>query len=121
MSFFKVKVGEKVYQLDRLTLGDGYVLERDFGIDPENITINIGSVIGLLTLAISKTDGIPIAEARKVAEDVDFEDFQGVGDEDGDAAKAEDPTKGGDADAATAARAKSGSSGKRRNKPGTRN
>ena len=83
MALIKVKVGEKVYELDRLTLGDGAVLKRRFGVtdldkfdprDPETL-------LGLITLAVSKARGIPIADAEKVAGDFDLADISGVEDE----------------------------------------
>lgn len=120
--FFKVKVDGKVYELDRLTLGDGRVLKRDFGlIDLETFsTTDPDQMVGLIALAISKTDGISLADATLQAEDIGFDDFEPQEVEDESDAPLDKTAKvvEGD-DEVTAGLAKSGSSGKRQKKPGT--
>lgn len=83
MALIKVKVGDKVYELDRLTLGEGAALKRRFGVndldkfdprDPETL-------FGLMTLAIAKTDGLSLADAEKVAEDIDLADLSDAGED----------------------------------------
>lgn len=108
MAFFKVKVGDETYELERLTLGDARVLKRDFGLtdleffspsDPDQM-------VGLLALAISKTKGISISEATAEAEALDIEAFEPQ--------DTEDPTP-----AAEAAEDESASSGKSETRPKT--
>jgi hypothetical protein len=82
--FFKVQVGEDVYELDKLTLGDGRILKRDFGLtDLEEFNPGDPDVmVGLLSLAIKHSKGVSLADATAIAEAVDFEDFTSLGDED---------------------------------------
>lgn len=115
--FFRVKVGERIYELERLTLGDGVTLKRDFGLtDLENFNpADPETVLGLMTIAIARTDGLTISEARKQAEDIDLADFAPL-----EADAPEDPTSAAD-DAATESPSKNGGSGKRPKKPGVQN
>lgn len=116
MALIKVKVDEKIYQLDRLTLGDGVVLKRRFGLaqldmfnpaDPE-------TMLGLLTLAISKTDGVSISEAEEIASEIEFDAMENIAEEQDEPGPLE-----GDAAEETAKPVQSGSSAKRPRKPGT--
>jgi hypothetical protein len=76
MSLFKAKLGDKVYELDRLTLGDGVVLKRQFNVtDLENFNpADPETLVGLLTLAVMKTDGVSLEQAQALVSDVSFDD-----------------------------------------------
>lgn len=122
MSFFKCKVGDETYELERLTIGDSRILKRDFGLsDLEHFNPGDPDVVaGLLTLAISKAKDIPISEATKIADAVDFEDFESISDDEEEGA--EDPTPAAEAadDAgAKAAPSRSGSRAKPRKTTGS--
>lgn len=106
MALIKVKVGDKVYELDRLTLGEGAALKRRFGVtdldkfdprDPETL-------FGLMTLAIAKTDGISLKDAEDIAADIDLSDLSSVDE------PVEDPTPAAVDAVATVAPDTSGSS-----------
>lgn len=119
MAFFRMKVGDKLYELDKLTLGDACIMKRDFSMldltefnpaDPEQ-------VMGLFALAMVKQDGISLTEAKKRASEIDVDGFEAMQEEE----KPEvDPTKGAaGAKEATGSRAKGGKSAKRPKAPGT--
>lgn len=76
MAVFKAKLDGKIYELDRLTLGDGVVLKKKFNVDDlENFNpADPETLVGLLTLAVMKTDGKTLEDALKVVEDVSFDD-----------------------------------------------
>lgn len=76
MSLFKAKLSGKVYELDRLTLGDGVVLKQQFNVtDLENFNpADPETLVGLLTLAVMKTDGVSLEQAQTLVSDVSFDD-----------------------------------------------
>lgn len=79
MAFFSVKVGEKTYELDRLTLGEARVLKREFGLsdlgsfsgtDPDQL-------VGLLYLARKReSPAMSHDEVLAEIEDLDIEAFE---------------------------------------------
>ena len=84
-SFFRIKVagdgeeGGKVYELDRLTLGEARILKREFGLadlahfnstDPDQL-------VGLLVLALQRENpALTLKEAIAQVEDLDVEAFE---------------------------------------------
>lgn len=91
MAFFKCRVGDKTYELDKLTLGDSRLLKREFGlVDLEEFnTTDPDQLVGLLVICLKRERpsadlGALIAEV----EAMDIEEFESVADED-----AEGPTE----------------------------
>lgn len=82
--FFRVKVGDRTFELDKLTLGEARVLKKEFGLkdlqafsgaDPDQL-------VGLLYLALLRENpALAHAEALAEVEGLDIESF-GVADED---------------------------------------
>ncbi len=114
MAFFKLKARGKTYEIEHMTLLDGFILERDFGLNVEHLAPDFGTTLALLALAIHKNDGIPLAEARQLAEGMGVNEVEAVE----EPAEEADPTKAG-GNGGTGGRAKTGGSGKRQKKPGT--
>lgn len=87
MAFFRVKVGDQVYELDRLTLGDGRVLKQKFGL--EDLTkISPGDpdmLVGLLFLALKRAKpDAPDANLIAEIEDIDIDGFTDLADDEDD-------------------------------------
>lgn len=78
MAFFKAKVGDTLYELEKLTLGDSRTLKHKFGLADltEFSSTDPDVIVGLLALAIRKADpSKTIDEAAAEADEIDFEDF----------------------------------------------
>lgn len=110
MAFFKVKVGETVYELPKLTMGGSRILKHNFGIvDQENMEATDPDVlVGFMALAIRHGDpSKSIEQATAEAEDIAFEDFVKLDDE-AEVAAPLDPAPVEDASVAAADPATSG-------------
>lgn len=86
MSFFKVKVDDKVYSLERLTLGDARLLKERFGLaDLEEFNpSDPDQLVGLLFLALRKERPTePEANLLAEIEDLDIDAFSQVVEESG--------------------------------------
>ena len=86
--FFKCKVGDKTYELEKLSLGDARTLKREFGLaDLEDLNpTDPDQLVGLIYLAIVKTtpdvqraaalaeaEGIDVVEWIETAQDDEVE------------------------------------------------
>lgn len=135
---FTVKVDERTFVLDRITIGDWRMFKTHFGLKASDIitdfknaagesvqVLNLDDpnvLVGLMVAALHHerpNTGIPvlIAEVEALGMDgLEFPDAESAsGEPEGDAA----PLGEDGASEATGAPAKSGSSGKRQKKPGT--
>lgn len=117
-TFFKVKMGDKVYELDRLTLGNAQTLKQRYGlVDLEFFSPTDPDVlVGLMTLAIQKSTGLSLDEAEKIAQDCDIDGFEDMSDAPADAV---DPQPAAD-DEDAASKPEPGKSGKRPKSGGSR-
>lgn len=78
MAFFRVKVADKVYELDRLTLGDSWLLKQRFGLQDltEFNPTDPGQLVGLMFLAMTKEH--PTKDADLILAEIkalDIDDF----------------------------------------------
>jgi hypothetical protein len=106
MAFFKVKVQDEVYELERLTLGQARRLKREFGLsDLEFFSpTDPDQMVGLLCLAIEqKRPGVDRAVILAEVEALDIDGFEPVEDDveenptpavEGDASAAESESSG---------------------------
>lgn len=72
--FFKCKVGDKTYELEKLSLGDARTLKREFGLsDLEDLNpTDPDQLVGLIYLAIVKANpDVQRAAALAEAEGID--------------------------------------------------
>lgn len=83
MSFFKLKVGETVYELDKLTMGDTRTLKHHFGVADlaKMSSTDPDVIVGVLAIAIQRKDGKTLDEATAEAESIDFADVVITNDE----------------------------------------
>lgn len=76
MAFFRAKIGEKVYELDKLTLGQARLMKRRFDLtDLEEF--NIGDpdhMVGILTLCLQQER--PAAELETLIAEVEALDIE---------------------------------------------
>lgn len=116
--FFKVRMGDKVYELDRLTLGNAQTLKQRYGlVDLEFFSPTDPDVlVGLMTLAIQKSTGLSLDEAEKIAQDCDIDGFEDMS---GAPADAVDPQPAAD-DEDAATKPEAGKSAKRQKSGGSR-
>jgi hypothetical protein len=76
--FFKAKIAGKVYQLDKLTLGEARLLKREFGLSDLAYFSNTDPdvIVGLLAICIKRDDeSLTMDQATEQAEALDIEDF----------------------------------------------
>jgi hypothetical protein len=98
MAFFKVKVEDTTYELDKMTLGEARILKREFGLtdlssfsgtDPDQL-------VGLLYLALKRENpAMTHDEALAEVEGLDIEGFETPAPD--EEAVDEDPTQAGTA------------------------
>ncbi len=84
MAFFKAKIGDTVYELDKLTLGDTRILKHKFGLSDlsEFSSTDPDVIVGLLSLSIRKANpALTIEQAAAQADEINFDDFTQVADE----------------------------------------
>jgi len=84
MAFFKAKIGDTVYELDKLTLGDTRILKHKFGLSDlsEFSSTDPDVIVGLLSLSIRKANpALSIEQAAAQADEINFDDFTQVDDE----------------------------------------
>lgn len=136
-SVFTVKVDNRTFTLDRITLGDWRMLKTEFGLTASDIvmslpdgkggvieTLNLGDpsvLVGLMVAALKhERPYAPLGEIIAEVEDLGMEGLEFPSNDPEDEADAEDPTPVGDDDGEEAASpAKSGKSAKPRKQPGT--
>lgn len=81
---FKVKCGDTIYELDKLTLGDTRILKNHFGADDlENLPLKDPDIMaGLLAIAIMRADpNKSLLQATAEADSFDIQTIGGVPDE----------------------------------------
>lgn len=84
MAFFKAKIGDTTYELEKLTLGDTRILKHKFGLTDlsEFSSTDPDVIVGLLALAIRKADpNKSIEQATAEVDELNFDDFTTVDDE----------------------------------------
>ena len=134
---FKVQVDDKVFVLDRITLGDWRMFKTEFGLTASDIVTTITDdkgesveilniedpnvLVGLIVAALHHER--PYASVPDLIAEVEGLDMSGISFPQAQAEGEDepDPTKLADADSeGTVVPAKSGGSAKPRKKPGTR-
>lgn len=76
--FFRCRVGERVYELPKLTLGEGRILRTEFGVTDymELNTTDPEQLVGLLYLCLRRErPAAPKEELIAEVEALDFEDW----------------------------------------------
>lgn len=71
----KVKIDDIIYEVEKLTLGETWLLQRDYGVkDVENPSNAFGAYVGLLAIAMRRGDpSLTEAQARAKVEALDDE------------------------------------------------
>lgn len=115
--FFKATIGDRTFELPKLTLGDTRYLKKYFGLDDftEFSPMDPDQLVGILALCLRRDNAaLTHDEAVAEAESIDIEDFLSSDDEGDDEP---DPTPGADGAQHDAGASKPAT---RRKKPGAR-
>lgn len=80
-AFFKARIGEHVYTLEKLTLGDARILKRDFGLEDmdEFSPTDPDTLVGLLYLCLKAER--PLADRTALIAEVEALDIDAFSDE----------------------------------------
>lgn len=92
MAFFKAKIGDTVYELDKLTLGDGQILKHTFNIPDlsEVGAMDPDVLVGMLAICIRRADpSKTLDQATVEAQAIGYDDIV-QGDDEKEPAEAAD-------------------------------
>jgi hypothetical protein len=93
MAVIKVKIDDDVHEIEKLTLGETWLLEREYGVeDVENPSNAFGAYVGLLAIATRRrSPELSEAQARVKVEALTDERIEVIKEEE----TADDPTPAG--------------------------
>lgn len=72
-----IKIDDVECRIEKFTLGESWLLEREYGMkdqDPENPKLGVGGLLGLLAIATKRTNpNLTEAQVKKKVEELDEE------------------------------------------------